>query len=414
MLLQPQPTKMGQTQKVAPQISQQLKPVQAEIGRQAQFNVLFSGDEPLTVKWFRNGKEIKPSFEFQINTTTKSSTLTIGKLKVDHNGQYMCRVTNVAGAQESMANLVVVPPTEHGVAPDFTQRMADVRVQQNASSQFKCIVTGNPEPIASWFKDGKPLPNDARYQIISEGNERVLIISDTLPQDAGIYECVVKNSAGEARCKARLNIILAKTGKGAEVGPRLEAPRFQSQIQPVVVAEGEPAQFKANYTGSPEPMIRWYRNNEPIKKTKYFEMSQGKGEAVLRITKCYQDDVAEYKCEATNPAGKATSVANLLLQPKSGVVMRTTTAASSSAAGDVPNSTVVDSAQMKKKAPSSGAPQFILKLSDITARPGHTVKFVAEISGNPQPTIAWQFNGKPLYDGHNHKVCFYVQFWLLL
>nr|CDQ05422.1 BMA-KETN-1, isoform j [Brugia malayi] len=404
ILRHPQPTKMGQTQKVAPQISQQLKPVQAEIGRQAQFNVLFSGDEPLTVKWFRNGKEIKPSFEFQINTTTKSSTLTIGKLKVDHNGQYMCRVTNVAGAQESMANLVVVPPTEHGVAPDFTQRMADVRVQQNASSQFKCIVTGNPEPIASWFKDGKPLPNDARYQIISEGNERVLIISDTLPQDAGIYECVVKNSAGEARCKARLNIILAKTGKGAEVGPRLEAPRFQSQIQPVVVAEGEPAQFKANYTGSPEPMIRWYRNNEPIKKTKYFEMSQGKGEAVLRITKCYQDDVAEYKCEATNPAGKATSVANLLLQPKSGVVMRTTTAASSSAAGDVPNSTVVDSAQMKKKAPSSGAPQFILKLSDITARPGHTVKFVAEISGNPQPTIAWQFNGKPLYDGHNHKI----------
>lgn len=63
-------------------------------------------------------------------------------------------------------------------------------------------------------------------------------------------------------------------------------------------------------------MIRWYRNNEPIKKTKYYEMSQSKGEALLRITECYQDDVAEYKCEATNPAGKATSVANLLLQRK--------------------------------------------------------------------------------------------------
>lgn len=58
---------MGQTQKTAPQISQQLKPIQAEIGRQAQFNVLFSGDEPITVKWFRDGKEIKPSFEFQVS-----------------------------------------------------------------------------------------------------------------------------------------------------------------------------------------------------------------------------------------------------------------------------------------------------------------------------------------------------------
>lgn len=71
---------------------------------------------------------------------------------MDHNGQYMCRVTNVAGTQESMANLVVVPSTGHGVVPDFTQRMTDLRIQQNASSQFKCIVTGSPEPIASWFK----------------------------------------------------------------------------------------------------------------------------------------------------------------------------------------------------------------------------------------------------------------------
>lgn len=53
------------------------------------------------------------------------------------------------------------------------------------------------------------------------------------------------------RCKARLNIILARTGKGAEVGPRLEAPRFRTQIQPVIVTEGSPAEFKANYTGSP-------------------------------------------------------------------------------------------------------------------------------------------------------------------
>lgn len=71
---------------------------------------------------------------------------------MDHNGQYMCRITNVAGAQESMANLVVVPPAGHGISPDFTQRMTDIRVQQNTSSQFKCTVSGSPEPIVTWFK----------------------------------------------------------------------------------------------------------------------------------------------------------------------------------------------------------------------------------------------------------------------
>lgn len=57
---------MGQSQKAAPQITQQLKPVQAEAGRQTQFIVAFTGDQPFTITWFRNGKEIKPSFEFQV------------------------------------------------------------------------------------------------------------------------------------------------------------------------------------------------------------------------------------------------------------------------------------------------------------------------------------------------------------
>ncbi len=65
-----------------------------------------------------------------------------------------------------------------------------------------------------------------------------------------------------------------------------------------------------------EPTIHWYRNNEPIKKSKYFQFNQGNGVANLTLAECYQEDVAEYKCEAINPAGKATSVANLLLERK--------------------------------------------------------------------------------------------------
>lgn len=95
--------------------------------------------------------------------------------------------------------------------------------------------------------------------------ETVLTLADVLPTDAGVYECVAKNAAGEARCKARLNIILTTTGKGAEAGPKLEAPRFSAQITPVVGNEGANAEFRAKYTGAPEPTIRWYRNNEPVK-----------------------------------------------------------------------------------------------------------------------------------------------------
>lgn len=87
--------------------------------------------------------------------------------------------------------------------------------------------------------------------------EFTLTVKSTLPKDVGVYEVVAKNVAGEARCKARLNLNLSRTGKGAEEGPRLEAPRFMGQIQPIIVDEGAAAIFSATYTGTPGLSSRW-------------------------------------------------------------------------------------------------------------------------------------------------------------
>ena len=206
--------------------------------------------------------------------------------------------------------------TIRGIAPDFHAKLSDQRVQQNQTARFTCNLIGEPRPTVTWFKDGKQLPNVDRYQMIDNGSESTLEIQDITPPDSGVYECVVKNSAGEARCKAKLNIILAKTGKGTEAGPKLEAPRFTDQIQPIIVNEGQNAEFRAKYSGTPEPTLRWYRNNEPIKPSRTHEIGNGNGEAWLKIASATQDDVAEYKVDAINPAGKAATVANLVVRRK--------------------------------------------------------------------------------------------------
>lgn len=46
------------------------------------------------------------------------------------------------------------------------------------------------------------------------------------------------------------------------------------------------------------------------------EAGHGNGEAWLKMSALSQEDVAEYKCEAVNPAGKATTIANLVLRRK--------------------------------------------------------------------------------------------------
>jgi hypothetical protein len=163
------------------------------------------------------------------------------------------------------AALTVSTPAPKGVTPAFKQRVADQRAKQGAPIKLSCSISGDPRPTITWFKDGQQLPNDGRFQMADSEAETSLTITDVVPPDAGIYECVAKNVAGEVRCKARLNVILAKTGKEAEAGPKLEAPRFTGQIQPVVGQEGGNAEFRAKYIGFPEPTIRWSRNNEPVK-----------------------------------------------------------------------------------------------------------------------------------------------------
>uniref|UniRef100_A0A8R1DHT8 Ig-like domain-containing protein n=1 Tax=Caenorhabditis japonica TaxID=281687 RepID=A0A8R1DHT8_CAEJA len=388
----PQPTKIGQSKQAPPTISQQLKPLQGELGKAAKFTIEFAGAAPIKVTWLKDGKEIKSTFRSQIKTSPTDSSLHIGRLDNSHAGEYTVRLENAAGTVESLASLSVALPSTQGKAPDFKARLNDLRIQQNGPAEFSCQIDGEPKPAIQWFKDGQPLPNDDRFGVVEEGGAYKLKFANILSTDAGVYEIVAKNGAGEARCKARLNVNLQKTGKGAEEGPRYEAPRFTSQIQPIVVDEGKGAQFSAKFSGFPEPTIRWYRNNEPVKHADGYEISQSKGEAVLRISAARNEDVAEYKVEASNPAGKASSVANLVLTPRSGRIAKSTISRGGSAAY-----------QSNDKA-AADAPHFLAKLSDISARQGHTVKFSAEVDGNPEPTVQWQFKGKPLSASNNVKI----------
>ncbi|KAK5971106.1 hypothetical protein GCK32_009033 [Trichostrongylus colubriformis] len=386
----PQPTKIGVSKQAPPTVSQQLKPMQGELGKALKFFVAFDGALPIKVTWLRDGKEIKSSFRNQITTTNNNSTLHIGRLENIHAGEYTARLENVAGTVETSANLTLVAPVQKGKAPDFATKLNDLRIAQNAPAVFTCTIVGEPKPIVNWFKDGQQLPNTGRFQATETDGQYRLSISNILPQDVGIYECVAKNAAGEARCKARLNVNLAQTGKGSEEGPRYEAPRFSTQIQPLIVDEGKTAKFTAKFTGFPAPTIRWYRNNEPIKRSAGHEITQTKDEATLTIAACQQEDVAEYKVEASNPAGKASSVANLVLTPKVGRIAKTTITRGGMVTYD--------------DKPASDAPHFVSRLSDISARQGHTVKFACDIDGNPMPTAEWLYNGKPLPTSKDIKI----------
>ena len=89
---------------------------------------------------------------FQIRTTPGESRLDLSKLKEAHAGEYTVKLENMAGQCESSATLSVSAIPDRGVAPKFSQRVADQRVQQGQTVKLNCVISGNPRPMISWFK----------------------------------------------------------------------------------------------------------------------------------------------------------------------------------------------------------------------------------------------------------------------
>jgi len=120
----------------------------------------------------------------------------------------------------------------------------------------------------------------------------------------------------------------------------------------------------------------------------------------LKIAGLAKHHVAEYKAEALNPAGKASSVANLVIKPGAGKIMPVPSGAVGSFSGGETDSTTIIITTVKSG--GSIAPQILQKLSSINARTGENVKFVLQFDGT-SPQITWLFNGKPLAVGPEFK-----------
>ncbi|XP_068185174.1 muscle M-line assembly protein unc-89-like [Antennarius striatus] len=71
---------------------------------------------------------------------------------------------------------------------------------------LQCLVSGKPNPTATWFKDGGCV-TDSRYiiQEKSEGHFNLLITNVT-QSDAGEYKCVIQNTAGSLETQALLKV----------------------------------------------------------------------------------------------------------------------------------------------------------------------------------------------------------------
>ena len=76
-------------------------------GSKVQFNVLVSGTPPMTIKWFKNKKEIMSSSDCSVIKDHTSSSLELFFAKTSDSGDYVCEIKNDVGSAVCQATLFV-------------------------------------------------------------------------------------------------------------------------------------------------------------------------------------------------------------------------------------------------------------------------------------------------------------------
>ncbi|XP_064604306.1 peroxidasin-like isoform X2 [Liolophura sinensis] len=183
--------------------------------------------------------------------------------------------------------------------PRFTMEPRDVDVTFGNTAYFTCRAEGDPSPEITWLHNNNEIDtNDSRYRVLDDGT---LMIHRTIENDKGVYECVAKNVAGEAKTSG---VELRYFGDPVP-------PNFIRTPKDVTTVVGQTIQLECSAEGHPKPEITWTLNNNALPLDRRFTvLSSG----ALLISDIHPDDHGEYRCTAVNSIDRIVTDVNVAVQ----------------------------------------------------------------------------------------------------
>lgn len=362
----------------APFFTKKIQPCRVFENEQARFEVEYDGDPIPTVKWYRESFLIKNSADFQIHTFGTKSVLIIRQVFLEDSAVFAAVAENRGGTAKCSANLVVEERKRQGKGganpPSFLVTVQDCTVPEGQLARFDARINGTKPLDVYWLKDGNKITPNIKHKIVEEDNNYTLLIIEAYQEDAGVYECVAVNNSGEARCNAECRVRSMKTPQKREAsvpGPE-KPPTLIEPLKDQKVVEGSSAIFKCRVVGKPNPAAQWFKGQNIIKPSKFFQMSRNGEYYSLRISEAFPEDEGVYRCELLNSIGRVQTSANL-----------------------------------RVNAPESqGSLPVLSPLKDLTVDEGQPAQFKTAISGKTKPTnVQWFREGALIPESPDFQVC---------
>ncbi|KAK2835266.1 hypothetical protein Q5P01_015750 [Channa striata] len=234
------------------------------------------------ITWYQNTEVILSNRQNQY--VERGRYLKIPRVQASDAGRYTCKVTSVAGSAEKSYELdVYLPPTIAGGDDGPTER----KVVLSKPLILECEAGGHPPPSLTWLKDGVPVRDGESVRVLQHGKK--IEIRSAAVSDSGRYVCVATSIAGEREVKYDVKVLVPPFIDGAD------------EVTDSTVIINSPLQLECHATGTPTPVITWYKDGKPVK--------QGEGLRVaasgrqLIVSRAQVTDTALFQCVATNEAG---------------------------------------------------------------------------------------------------------------
>ncbi|EGT58022.1 hypothetical protein CAEBREN_29713 [Caenorhabditis brenneri] len=282
----------------------------------------------VTISWTAHGKPfLMETSEMQL--LAGGRFLHIVSAKTEDHGEYSCIVANSAGTATKNFNLFVqVPPTIVNEGGEYT-------VIENNSLVLPCEVTGKPNPVVTWTKDGKPLGDLKSVQVLSEGQQFKIVHAEIAHK--GSYICMAKNDVGTAEISFDVDII---TRPMIQKGIKNTITAIKGSSIPLRCPIDNDRDFKGQITWIHNYRVVDFEEEGP----KFTRISNDRRLTLHNIT---ESDEGVFSCRFKNDAGENTFDYKLIVHIPPKIVML----------DKDKNRTVIENSSITLDCPVTGRPE---------------------------------------------------------
>ncbi|XP_029289653.1 protogenin B-like [Cottoperca gobio] len=131
-----------------------------------------------------------------------NGNLVIADVNSKHSGVYLCRATTPGTRNYTVAaaNITVLVP------PSIVERPESQTRPRAGTARFMCQAEGVPPPRISWLKNGEDVHLNGRIKMYNSK----LVITQIIPEDDAIYQCMAESEQGSVLSLARLIVVMSE------------------------------------------------------------------------------------------------------------------------------------------------------------------------------------------------------------